>query len=239
MRSPDTPQWSDCRQIEASCRFSPHVDQKKWVAGSRKARPSTNRSGPNILVSFGRKTGGGAGVCITHSPHYQYRLNINRRVWGFGLTQFPVQATELHPCSGALRAVLVSGCDCSFQQSALREIHPFLHGTVSIPTQSLHKVGNHLLRIFWTLPTIWTNGMGPGLFCTCASLNYVKDPMNQCCRSMTFLGGSGSGSADPCLWLMDPDPGSWFCYFRHWLIILTQFFLLITFWRYIYIIFQR
>jgi hypothetical protein len=29
---------------------------------------------------------------------------------------------------------------------------------------------------------------------------------------MTFWGGSGS--ADPCLWLMDPDPGS--CYFRHW-----------------------
>jgi hypothetical protein len=28
------------------------------VAGSRKARPSTNRSGPNILATFGRKTGG-------------------------------------------------------------------------------------------------------------------------------------------------------------------------------------
>jgi hypothetical protein len=26
----------------------------------------------------------------------------------------------------------------------------------------------------------------------------------QCCGSMTFWGGSGS--ADPCLWLMDPDP---------------------------------
>ncbi len=47
----------------------------------------------------------------------------------------------------------------------------------------------------------------------------------QCCGSMTFWGGSGSGSADPCLRLMDPDPdsdpdsvpdpgsGSW--YFRH------------------------
>jgi hypothetical protein len=31
---------------------------------------------------------------------------------------------------------------------------------------------------------------------------------------MTFWGGSGS--ADPCLWLMDPDPGSESCYFRHW-----------------------
>ncbi len=28
----------------------------------------------------------------------------------------------------------------------------------------------------------------------------------QCCGSMTFWGGSGSGPADPCLWLMDPDP---------------------------------
>ncbi len=53
-------------------------------------------------------------------------------------------------------------------------------------------------------------------------------PLTQCCGSMTFWGGSGS------------------CYFRHWpsrcqqkTNFLTQFFLLITFWRYIYIIFQR
>ncbi len=53
---------------------------------------------------------------------------------------------------------------------------------------------------------------------------------------MTFWGGSGS--ADPCLWLMDPDPDPWSgcCYFRHWSSrcqqktnFLTQFFLLITF----------
>ncbi len=70
----------------------------------------------------------------------------------------------------------------------------------------------------------------------------------QCCGSITFWGGSGSGSADPYLWLMDPDPdpGSGSCYFRHWhsrcqqkTNFLTQFFLLITFWSYIYIIFQR
>ncbi len=42
------------------------------------------------------------------------------------------------------------------------------------------------------------------------------------------------------------DPGSGSCYFRHWpsrcqqkTNFLTQFFLLITFWSYIYIIFQR
>jgi hypothetical protein len=28
----------------------------------------------------------------------------------------------------------------------------------------------------------------------------------QCCGSMTFKGGSGSGSAGPCLSIMDPDP---------------------------------
>ncbi len=59
---------------------------------------------------------------------------------------------------------------------------------------------------------------------------------------------------DPCLWLMDPDsdpdsdpdPGSESFYFRHWpsrcqqkTNFLTQFFLLMTFWSYIYIIFQR
>ncbi len=42
----------------------------------------------------------------------------------------------------------------------------------------------------------------------------------QCCGSMTFWGGSGSGSADPCLRLMDPDsdpdPGSGSWYFRQW-----------------------
>ncbi len=47
-------------------------------------------------------------------------------------------------------------------------------------------------------------------------------------------------------WLMDPDSGSGSCYVRHWpsrcqpkTNFLTQFFLLITFWSYIYIIFQR
>ncbi len=41
---------------------------------------------------------------------------------------------------------------------------------------------------------------------------------NQCSWSKTFWGGSGSGSSDPCFWLMDPDPepGSGSCYFRHW-----------------------
>ncbi len=72
----------------------------------------------------------------------------------------------------------------------------------------------------------------------------------QCCGSMTFWGGSGSGSSDPCLWLLDPDadpdPGSGSCYFRHWpsrcqqkTNFLIQFFLRITFYSYIYIIFQR
>ncbi len=59
---------------------------------------------------------------------------------------------------------------------------------------------------------------------------------NQCSGSMTFWCGSGSGSADPCLWLMDPDPGSGSCYFRHWpsrcqqkTNFLTQFFCLFLF----------
>ncbi len=61
---------------------------------------------------------------------------------------------------------------------------------------------------------------------------------------MTFWCGPGSGSADPCLWLMDPDsdpepePGSESFYFCHWTSRCQQkkviFFLLITIWRYIY-----
>jgi hypothetical protein len=51
--------------------------------------------------------------------------------------------------------------------------------------------------------------------------------------------------ADPCFWLMDPDPGSDpdpasfvidLKATKNWL---KKAFLLINFWRYIYIIFQR
>jgi len=54
--------------------------------------------------------------------------------------------------------------------------------------------------------------------CDCASNGYtfayvvsvpastaVIEPFLQCCGSMTFWCGSGPGSADPCLWLTDPD----------------------------------
>ncbi len=58
-------------------------------------------------------------------------------------------------------------------------------------------------------------------------------------KNMTFWGGSGSGSMP-----LTNGSGSW--YFRHWpsrcqqkTHFLTQFFLLITFWRYIYIIFSK
>ena len=48
--------------------------------------------------------------------------------------------------------------------------------------------------------------------------NGFNNCSHQCCgwHYMTFL--CGSGSADPCLWLMDPDPdpGSGSCFFRHW-----------------------
>ncbi len=39
-------------------------------------------------------------------------------------------------------------------------------------------------------------------------ISTIISTYEQCCGSMTFWGGSGSrsGSADPCLWLMDPDP---------------------------------
>jgi hypothetical protein len=57
--------------------------------------------------------------------------------------------------------------------------------------------------------------------------------------SMPLTNGSGYPDSDP-----DPDPGSGSCYFSHWpsrcqkkTNFLTQFFLLVTYWRYIYIIF--
>ncbi len=38
------------------------------------------------------------------------------------------------------------------------------------------------------------------------SLNSISTTFNQCPGSMSFWSGSGSGSADPCLWLMNSDP---------------------------------
>ncbi len=102
---------------------------------------------------------------------------------------------------------------------------------------------------------IWFMGLSifpQGSFCLMVHVSAPWCPTFLCRGSMTFWGGSGS--AVPCLLLMDPDldsdpdpdPGSGSCYFRHWPLrcqqktnFLTQFFLLITFWSYIYIIFQR
>ncbi len=69
-----------------------------------------------------------------------------------------------------------------------------------------------------------------------------KNLGNQCSGSMTFW--SGSGSTDPCLWLMivDPDPAFFVIDLQDAnkkQFFVYTFFLLITFWRYIYIIFQR
>ncbi len=54
--------------------------------------------------------------------------------------------------------------------------------------------------------------------------------------------GSGSGSADPCLWLMDPDPAIFVVDLQDAnkkLILKNSFFAYYrTFWRYVYIIFK-
>ncbi len=41
---------------------------------------------------------------------------------------------------------------------------------------------------------------------TMSSTHAFNDDQNKYSGSMTFWSGSRSGSADPCLWLMDPDP---------------------------------
>ncbi len=45
-----------------------------------------------------------------------------------------------------------------------------------------------------------------GLFPFCTE--WTEMGFNLCCGSMIFWCGSGSGSADSCLWLMDPNPDS-------------------------------
>jgi hypothetical protein len=66
---------------------------------------------------------------------------------------------------------------------------------------------------------------------------------------MTYWCGSGSGSTDPCLWLIDPDPDSdadpdpaIYSSLTFKMLTKTNILkslLLITFWRYTYITFQR
>ncbi len=66
------------------------------------------------------------------------------------------------------------------------------------------------------------------------------NPNYQCSGSMTFWCGSGSGTADPCLWLMDPDPAIFVIDLQD--ANIKQIYKKIAayyFWRYIYIIFQR
>ncbi len=66
-----------------------------------------------------------------------------------------------------------------------------------------------------------------------------------CCGSMSFYcgSGSGSGSADPCMWLLDPDPAIFVTDLQDankklmWSKSFSAYYG--TFWRYLYIIFQR
>ncbi len=54
----------------------------------------------------------------------------------------------------------------------------------------------------------WPSARGPdhhpGIDSPHCNTPGLRRNYNQCCGSMTFW--CGSGSADPCLWLMDPDP---------------------------------
>ena len=64
-------------------------------------------------------------------------------------------------------------------------------------------------------------------------------PFHQCCGSVTF--SYGSGSANPCLWPMDPDPAIFVLDLQDAnkkLFLYSEFFAN-YFWRYIYIIFLR
>ncbi len=81
-------------------------------------------------------------------------------------------------------------------------------------TSSSLQYAVNISSIFLFLKLFWLSGSSGSL--SEKSIFYWRYRYLQCCRSMTFWSGSGSGSADPCLWLLDPDPGSGFCYFRHW-----------------------
>ncbi len=93
------------------------------------------------------------------------------------------------------------------------------------------RFGNKLRRLVVSFP-VWCRNVY-GTFVE-RLLLYCFD---QCCGSMTFCGGSGSGSgsAVPCLWLVDPDPTIFVIDLPKIPIklIKKKVFLLITVWRYI------
>ncbi len=118
-----------------------------------------------------------------------------------------------------------------------------LNYTLSLPTVRLRSVA--LIDLYWwdqrelntaaSSTATWTGWMIDcktewGLMMDCKTEWWIgKDWTRIYCEkgcgsmtlwcgsgSMTFWCGSGSGPADPCLWLMDPDPGSGFSYFCHW-----------------------
>ncbi len=70
--------------------------------------------------------------------------------------------------------------------------------------------------------------------------NADRDPYQQCCGSVTFW--FRSGSADLCPLTNGSGSAARSCCYRHWPSRRQQqtiLFLLITFWRYVYINFQR
>ncbi len=78
-------------------------------------------------------------------------------------------------------------------------------------------------------------------FYGCRHVSSVANCYQQCCGSVTFWYGSGSGSADPRRWLPDLDP-SFFVSSQQDAckkLVFFKVFLLITFWRYISISFLK
>ncbi len=90
------------------------------------------------------------------------------------------------------------------------------------------------------LVLLWCNRqVGTG---TVSLSNSIKQSRIQCCGFMAFWCGSGSGSADPCLWLMDPDPDPAIFVIdlqdANKKLIKKKSFFDYLFWRYINIIFK-
>ncbi len=71
----------------------------------------------------------------------------------------------------------------------------------------LRRAAIHLLQSMLALPLHFANMPIKVSFTVCwVGFEFKMLNCLQCSRSMTFLCGSGSGSANPCLWIMDPDP---------------------------------
>ncbi len=151
-----------------------------------------------IRIWDGKKSDPGITSRIRNIGFCRHRFNPDRQIRQLSKSRMSVATLS---ATGTRRR---PGWDGSWAAFPLQPASPGASWTCSRPSSCRSSGKLEFKQFNW----IW---ILVGLLESFGSKSISK---KQCCGSMTFWGRSGF--ADPCLWLMDPDPGSGPCYFRHW-----------------------